>query len=89
MPRSKPASTPRTPPEHIFVALAGAAGRDAGLIAERDPALTLDEPTLRLREQLFRHIISSLGIGVVLLDAKNQILVCNSAAHELLGLSEE
>jgi PAS domain S-box-containing protein len=76
-------------PEHIFVAPAGAAGRVAGALVDRDPSLKLDEATLRIREQLFRHIISSLGVGVVLLDANNQILVCNSAAHEILGMTEE
>ena len=89
MPRSKPTNTPHVAPEHVFVASSSATEVAAGLLAGSDRGTPLDEPTLRLREQLFRHIISSLGMGVVLLDAEGRILVCNSAAYELLGLSEE
>jgi len=75
-------------PEHVFVASPGAAG-GFGVFVEPDRDAPLDEPTLRLREQFFRHIISNLGIGVVMLDARNNILVCNQTAHELVGLTEE
>jgi PAS domain S-box-containing protein len=89
MTRSKPTHSPPAAPEHVFVAPAGATSSAADLLAEPDPGARLDEQTLRLRELFFRHIISSLGIGVVLLDAENRILVCNRAAHEILGLTED
>ncbi|MGH7742430.1 MAG: ATP-binding protein [Candidatus Eiseniibacteriota bacterium] len=89
MARSKSTPTPHVAEKHVFVAPAGASSRAAGLLAEGNPAGRLDEASLRLREQLFRHIISGLGIGVVLLDAQSRILVCNAASYELLGLTEE
>ena len=89
MARPKSTPTPHVAPEHVFVAPPGASGGAAGLLADPESGVRLDEPTLRVREQFFRHIITSLGIGVVLLDADHRILVCNSAAHDLLGLTEE
>ena len=88
MARSKPTPAPPVAPEHIFVASIGATGA-SGLLSDPDPGVVLDETTLRLRELFFRRIISSLGVGVVLHDAAHRILVCNRAAHEILGLTEE
>ena len=80
MARPKSTPTPHVAPEHVFVAPSGTTGGAAGMLDDPKLGSRLEEAALRLREQLFRHIISGLGIGVVLLDAQGHIQVCNPAA---------
>lgn len=47
------------------------------------------EDRLRESESRFRNMIHNLKLGVVLQNEKAEVLVCNNAALEMLGLTEE
>lgn len=47
------------------------------------------EDRLRESEQRFRHLIDNLTTGVLLQDTEARIVICNRAAYELLGLTED
>jgi PAS domain S-box-containing protein len=72
------------PDDHVFVAppAAGTAAYDA---ASRE---AVAESLLRHHAALFRTTISSLSVGVTLIGRDGAILVCNRAAHEILGITE-
>lgn len=44
---------------------------------------------LKESEQRFRHLIHHLNLGVLLVNEKGQVLVCNQAAFDLLGVTEK
>jgi len=48
----------------------------------------LIEDRLRESEERFRHMINNLKLGVILQNEKSETLVCNQAALDLLGLTE-
>lgn len=47
------------------------------------------EDRLRESEQRFRQLIDNLQTGVLLQNERSEVLICNRAAHQLLGLTEE
>jgi PAS domain S-box-containing protein len=46
------------------------------------------EDRLRESESRFRHMIHNLKLGIVLLNDRSEVLVCNRSSLEMLGLSE-
>ena len=88
MARPKPTPAPPVVPEVLFVASPDAP-ENLRASSERRSGRPLDELTLRHHEALFRRIIANLSVGVLLMDARGRIVVCNPAALHLLGLEEE
>ncbi|MDP4263530.1 MAG: PAS domain S-box protein [Bacteroidota bacterium] len=54
-----------------------------------DTARINAEAALVESEQRFRHLIHNLKLGVLLLNEKGQVLICNEPAYELFGLTEK
>lgn len=54
-----------------------------------DTKRKLIEDRLRESESRFRNLIHNLKLGVLLQNEKSEMLVCNQAALDLLGLTEE
>jgi two-component system cell cycle sensor histidine kinase/response regulator CckA len=88
MAHSKPTVAGAAIEEHVFVAPPGSGpGEASASPTASEPELA--ERLLRYHESVFRSTISSLSVGVVLLEPGGRIVVCNRASHEILGLSEE
>jgi PAS domain S-box-containing protein len=47
------------------------------------------EDRLRDSEERFRHLLDNLATAVVLQDTTSEVVVCNNAAYELLGFTED
>jgi PAS domain S-box-containing protein len=54
-----------------------------------DTKRKLIEDRLRESESRFRNMIHNLTLGIVLLNDRSEVLVCNKSSLEMLGISEE
>jgi PAS domain S-box-containing protein len=47
------------------------------------------EDKLRESEELIRHLLNNMKTGVIMQDVMSEMLICNRAAYELMGVTED